>query len=198
VTAGERLAGDLGDRAGHLDARRTAADHHEGQVLPLAIARWLALGPLEGHEDAAPDRHGVVERLQTRRVLGPGVVAEVGVGHARGDDEGVVRQRRTLPQHELAVVESHAHDIVEQHPDVGLAAEDPADGRRDVGRRESGGGHLVEQRLEQVMVVSIENHDLHRRASERAGGRESRKASSDDDDAGQRGRHSVSAYTWHP
>ena len=63
----QRLAGDLGNRAGHLDPGRPAADHHEGEQIALAAGIGLGLGALEGQQHPAADRHRVVERLQPGR-----------------------------------------------------------------------------------------------------------------------------------
>ena len=59
--AAQRVAGELGDLAGHLDAGGTGADHGEGQplVAPLGIA--LELRGLEGGEQAAADGQRALE-----------------------------------------------------------------------------------------------------------------------------------------
>ncbi len=46
---------------------------------------------------------------------------------------------------------------------VHLPAQHAADGRGDVGRIQRGGGHLVEERLEEVVVAAIDHRDPHRR-----------------------------------
>src|SRR5690606_4028768 len=50
------------------------------------------------------------------------------------------------------------------------------------------GGHLVEQRLEGVVVVPVDQHDLDRRVSQPTHRRQSRKAAADDRDARACGR----------
>ena len=91
--ARQGVAGDLGQRAGQLHAGRPAADHHELEPAPPRIGILLALGGLEGGQHAAADRQRVLERLQARRVFGPGVLAEVGVRGAGGHQQVVVVQR---------------------------------------------------------------------------------------------------------
>ena len=53
----------------------------------------LALGALEGDQDAPPQRGGVLQRLQARRERLPFVMAEIGVARAGGEHQRVVGQR---------------------------------------------------------------------------------------------------------
>ena len=46
------------------------------------------------------------------------------------------------------------------------------------------GGHLVEQRLEQVVVAAVDQRDVDRLAAEEAGREEPAEAAADDDDRG--------------
>ena len=69
------------------------------------------------------------------------------------------------------------------HGDVALIAQDVAQRRGDRRRGEAGGGHLVEQRLEQVMVAAIDQRDLDRRPLELAHGPEAGESAADDDDS---------------
>ncbi len=77
------LPRDLGQRAGQLDAGGAGADDHEGHPGPPPRIVGLALGDLEGHQDPLPDAQGVFQRLESGRMLGPVVVAEIGMGRAR-------------------------------------------------------------------------------------------------------------------
>ena len=91
---GERPLGELGDRAGHLDAGRAAADHDEGQEpLPLGLVA-LGLGALEGDQDAAAKLGRVLDLLQAGRRVFPFVVAEISVPRAGREDQVVVADRR--------------------------------------------------------------------------------------------------------
>ena len=90
---GQRLARELGDRAGELDAGRPAADDHEGQQRCALGRVGRALGLLERQQDAAADVDRVLDRLQARRERLPLVVAEIGVARAGGDDQVVVGDR---------------------------------------------------------------------------------------------------------
>ena len=86
---GQGLTRDLGERAGDLDAGRAAADDDEGQPL-AAVLRIVALGHLVGEQHPAADLERVLDALEARGEWRPLLVAEVGVGRARGEDEVVV------------------------------------------------------------------------------------------------------------
>ena len=60
--APERVVGDLAERAGQLDAGRSAADEHERHPGPSSFGVGLALGGLEGDEDPAADLGRVLDR----------------------------------------------------------------------------------------------------------------------------------------
>ena len=97
--ARQGLPRDLGERAGQLDARRPGADDHERHPgTPPGIV-GLALGDLERHQDPLADPQSVFQALQSGRVLGPIVMAEIGMGRARRHDQDVVIDR-AVEQHD--------------------------------------------------------------------------------------------------
>ena len=63
---------------------------------------------------------------------------------------------------------------------VRLVPEHPADRRGDVGRAERGGRHLVEQRLEEVMVRAVDDRDPHGCAAQPARRRHAAEPRPDD------------------
>jgi hypothetical protein len=69
-----------------------------------------------------------------------------------------------------------------QNTDVFLVPKNEPDRRGDVTRRQDGRGDLIEQRLKQVVVVTVHQGDLHVRARKPAGTRKSGEPGSDDDD----------------
>ena len=77
-----------------------------------------------------------------------------------------------------------AGDLAEHDVDVLRARQNAADRRGDVGGRKSGGRDLIEQRLEQVIVVLVDDRDVERRSGKRLCGGQSAESGSDDDDAG--------------
>jgi hypothetical protein len=72
----------------------------------------------------------------------------------------------------------------EQHRHVRLLAEYPPDWRGHVARRQRCRGDLIQQRLEQVIVVAIEQRHPNRCACERLRGFEAAEAAADDDHVG--------------
>ena len=167
--AGERLPRDLGERARHFDAGRPAADDDERQQRRPLRRIALALGALERQQHAPPDLERILQRLQARRDRPPLVVAEVRVRRPGRDDQEVVVERAVGQQQSIALAVD-PDGLGEQHLDVLLPAQDPADRRGDVARRERRHRHLVEQRLEHVMVAPIDERHLHRLPAQRPGG----------------------------
>ena len=131
----QRVARDLGERAGQLDAGRPAADDDERQPGRRASASALALGRLERAQDAPPELQRVLDRLQPGRVRGPLVVAEVGVRRAAGEHEVVVG-RACVPSGRAHVTARGGVDRRRPRPartrDVALPAQDVAQRRGDV------------------------------------------------------------------
>ncbi len=175
-----RLERDLGDRTGHLDARGTATDDHERQV--GVSFGWIGgpLGALERAEDPAADLECVLDGLQPGCVELPVVVPEVGMGRAGGEDEVVEVDRRVVVEDHHVVAD--AHDLTEQDAHVGLGGDERADRSGDVARIQPCGGHLVEQRLEQVVVAPVDEGDVHRRVGERSRRRQPAESAADDHD----------------
>src|SRR5712671_2010185 len=70
------------------------------------------------------------------------------------------------------------------HPkvEVLLTAQNGAGRFRDLLGLEARGRDLIEQRLEEVVVVAIDEHDLDRRAAQRPGGVQPPESRTDDDD----------------
>ena len=175
-------AGEFGYGAGHLHAGRAAADHDRGhQPRPLfGIGRGL--GKLERGQQPGADQPRIVDRLQAGGERSPIIMPEVGVSGPRGQDEPVVRHKTALPEEHASPARVHAGDLAEQHRDIAVTAQDPADRFRDVRGRQAGGGYLVEQRLEQVVVLTIDHRHPNRVAPQRLGRREPRESGTHDHD----------------
>jgi hypothetical protein len=142
----------------------------------------LALGALEGDEDATSERGGVFQRFQAGRERLPFVVAEIGVTRAGGEHQRVVGDR-------IAVIEQHAlargidaADIGEQRRHLLAVAQEITDRPGDFRRRQRRGRDLVEQRLEQMVVAAVDQRDPDRRTGKAKGRFQSAKAGADDDD----------------
>ena len=132
--AAERVAPDLGHRAGHLDAGRPAADDDEGEQGMPPHRIGLPLGALERQQHPAADLQGVFQALEPGREGLPLVVAEVRVVGAGGHDQVVVALRGAVGEADLAGVDVDAGRFGQQHFGVLRPAQDRADGRGDVAR----------------------------------------------------------------
>ena len=155
-------------RAGQLDAGGAAADDHEGEPRALRRRIALALGGLEGQRMRLRISSASSMVLRPGRERRPLVVAEVGVRGAGGDDEVVVVDGSPSSRMHAPSGRVDGGGLGEQHLGVVLLAHDAADRLGDVGRVERRGRHLVEQRLEEVVVAAVEQRDAHRRVGERA------------------------------
>jgi hypothetical protein len=80
------------------------------------------------------------------------------------------------------VLEIEAGDVSEQDAHVPVALEHVAEGDGDLPRRESTGRKLVDEWLEEVEVAAIDEGDLDRRTTERAGRVQTAETAADDDD----------------
>ncbi len=139
------------------------------------------LRALKGQQNAAADARRVFDALQARRELRPFVMAEIGMRRAGRDHELIVGDRGG-GRLDLPIGGVDAGHFRHQHGGIALAAQDGADRPGDLGGRERRGRHLIEQRLEAVMVLPVDHRDVDRDAGERLGGREAAKAGADNDD----------------
>ena len=93
-------------------------------------------------------------------------MAEIRVRRAGGDDQIVVSELGAI--HEVQDLARGIDPIhfAEQHLHVGLVAQDPSNRRRDVTRRQDRHRHLIQQRLENVMIASIEERHIDARLAQ--------------------------------
>jgi hypothetical protein len=179
------VGGQFGDLPGHFDAGGTGADHGERQQLGPSLRVAGPLGLLEGAEDPSPHLQGVVDRLHARRELGELVVAEVGLAGAGRDDQSVVRGFVGVAEqirNDEPPLQIDVRDVAEQHLDVALPAQDDPGGRGDVAFGHDAGGHLVQQRLEQVVGGAGDQLDVDVGVLELLCRVEPAESRSDDDD----------------
>ena len=153
---------ELGDGAREFDARRAAADDDEGEQRAATRRIGLALGALEGQQDAPPDGGCVLQRFEPRRVRLPFVVAEIGVPRPRRQHQRVVAQRAAVRRaargdSRVSTPVTAASKVVTSLRLRSKLADRPGDFRS--GQRR--GAHLVEQRLEQMMIALIDDGDAH-------------------------------------
>src|SRR5690606_12140300 len=109
--------------------------------------------------------------------------AEVVVDGSGSEHQIVVRHGSLADVYGLLLERDTVH-LAEDDERVALSAEDHADRLRDIGRSERGACHLIEQRLEQVIVVAIDDDQLDGRAAQGARRPQAPEAASDDDHTG--------------
>ena len=184
---GETAVGQLADLPGQLHAGRSRADDDEGHPEPLQRRVAQVLGDLQRAVDATPQLHGVVDRLHARGDHGELVVSEVRLAGAGGDNEAVVgvlaclaREGGGVDEPPLQVEPGH---LGQDDVDVLALAQRVTQHGRDRARREDAGRHLVEQRLEQVVVPLVDECDVDVGAREQAGGGQAAEPATDDDNA---------------
>ena len=113
-------------------------------------------------------------------------MTKVGMGCSGGEHQEVVGQG-FLAAVNQPCARVNGRDFCHAYREVGLAREDGANGSGDVSGGQRGRGHLVQQGLEQVMVVAVDQGDLHLRLRQVAGCCKSRKASANNDHARRHG-----------
>ena len=147
----------------------------------LAGDRGFALGQFVRQQNAAANLQRIFNGLQAGCQRLPFIVSEIGVHRAGGDDQIVVGQLEAVHLDD-ASLQIEAQHFAQQDFDVGVLGEDVANGRGDLSRRNTGSRHLVQQRLEGVMILAIEQRDLHRQTRQRLSSLQAAKAAADDDD----------------
>src|SRR5262245_42583342 len=102
-------------------------------------------------------------------------MAEVAVARASRQDQVVVLERETLAVHRVdeyaSPIAVDAGDFSENHRGVVLPPHDLANRRGDLPRSQNGRRDLIEKRLEQVMVLPVDDNHLGTAVAERLGGR---------------------------
>ena len=183
---GQAAGGQFADLAGQLHARGPRSDDGEGHEEALLRGVGSRLGDLEGAVHAATELHGVVDRLHPRsdqRVL---VVSEVRLPGSGGDDQAVVGIVERLTRKGGGVhhprLEVESGDPGQGNLHVLVAAQQVPQHRRDLTGGEDAGRHLVEERLEQVMVALVDEGDVDVGPRQHAGGGKATESATDDDD----------------
>lgn len=159
----ERVGRQFRDLAGHFDAGGARPDHGEGQQLGPSFRIAGPLGLFERAQDPPAHLERVVDGLHARRELGEMVVAEIRLACAGGDNQSVVRSfvgvAEQVGDDELAG-QVDVGDVTEQHLHVALPAQHHPGGWGDVALGHDAGGHLVQQRLEEVVGGAGDQFDV--------------------------------------
>ena len=146
----------LAQRTRQLHPRGTAADddeRHPGAATRLVL---LALGLLEGEENAAAHLERVLDALHPGGVLGPVGVAEVVVLRSGRDDQMVAIESPSAnctvrPARSMAETSARTTSVLRARrrtARIGAATSLGSSARR---------RHLVDQRLKEVMVAAVDD-----------------------------------------
>jgi hypothetical protein len=182
------MAGNLGEGARELNTGGASAYDDERKPGSALGRIRLALGMLEGKQDAAANLERVIERFERGRMLRPVIVAEVAVGRTCSNDERVVRQRAAVIELDGFLRYVDCGCLAEQYRCVFLVGEDVADGCGNRRRRKACGRHLVEQRRKKMVVGPIDYGDFDVRFSQALRGPQAAEAAAEDDDLARRRR----------
>ncbi len=174
---GQRPASNLGQRPRQFHSRGTAPHYHEVELHLLFSVGRLALRQLKRQQHAPPDFQRIFDRLQAGRKRLPIIVAEIGMARARSHNQVVVGHFSIRQLHHF---ERQIEVLYFRHQyfDIPPAAQNPANRRRNFSRRQSGGRHLVKQRLESMKVLAIDQRNSNRISGHRAGRQQPAKAPS--------------------
>ena len=75
--------------------------------------------------------------------------------------------------------------LAEQHRGIALAAQDVPQRRGNGRRGETGGRHLIKQRLKSVMIAAVDEQDVHGSGTKGAHGGQAAEAAADNDNTSQ-------------
>lgn len=114
-------------------------------------------------------------------------MAKIGMSRAGRQHQPVVAQAAPVDDDLPRLGIDRAH-LSEEHGGVALPSQDAAHRPGDVGGRQAGSRHLVKQRLEQVVVVAVDDRDIDRTVGQSLRGEQAAEAGADNDDPGARGR----------
>jgi hypothetical protein len=83
---------------------------------------------------------------------------EIAGATAQREHEVIVWER-TLPKDHAPAREIEINHAIEQDGDVGSVCQDAANRLRDLRRGKTGGGHLIKQRLKEMMIGPVHQRD---------------------------------------
>ena len=118
----------------------------------------LQFSQLKGEQNSTANLDGIFDGLQPGSKTLPFRVAEIRMARARSHDQVVVGNFPVLPFCHPTVELEILH-LPQQDLDIFAATGDPADGGGDFGRRQAGGGNLIQQRLKCVIVGAVDQGD---------------------------------------
>ena len=186
--AGQVVADQLRQGAGHLDPGGPPPTRTMVRRTRVGRPARPASACSNVRQDVVAQPHGVGEGLERIGVLLDAGDAEVAGRRAGGQDQVVVGDGRLAVDLDQSVVQvAHPTPCRAGPRCSGSARVDGPDGVGDVVGAQAGGGHLVEEGPEPVVVVPVDDGDVDRSLGQAQGGVEPPEAAADDDDMGANG-----------
>jgi hypothetical protein len=177
----------LGDRSGKLDPGRACAHQYESH---LAGAFLFVIGrfrQFERTQDLRSDRFCVAEAFEPWGEPRELVMTEIAWTHSGGDHQEVVVEFSTADPGANSLDGARPHidalNLSEQYAEVFLFCFELPDRRRYLGWRQYGGGGLIQERLKDVMIATVNQRDLDFGLFERACCRDAGETTADDQNA---------------
>src|SRR6516162_6408931 len=131
--AREGKAGELGDRAGHLNASGAAADNHERELAPPFFLTHADFGEFECKQNALPDLGRVKYAFQSGRIHCPFVVTKIGMVSASRENQMIVIDRDAI-RLDLPLLKIDSFDLSQNNANVRVIRKDATDGPSNIGR----------------------------------------------------------------
>ena len=119
-------------------------------------------------------------------------MSEIRVVRARRHDEIVVAEFIAFADVDGPRIRIDRGHVGEEHLDVALIAENPPDRRGNVARVQGARRDLIEERLKQMVILTIQQSDRDWSVAKRLGDGQARESTTDDDDAG----HGIGVQGW--
>ena len=146
----------------------------------------------EARQDVIANRDRIGNVFESQAVFRDRLETEE-VRLAAGREHQEVVGDRARVRLEPALHEIDGGDFHHAEIEILLAAQDGSNGLGDLFGLESRGGDLIEQRLEEMVVVAIEENYLHRRAAEGTRHSQAAKARAHNDDYPVSFRHNAAS-----
>src|SRR5260370_35494022 len=113
-------------------------------------------------QNLVADRGGFFNGFQARRPVTPGVVAVVRGLRSRRDNQGVVLESGAIAERNAFRFWIDIHGLAQKHLRVFLTTQHAAQGSSDFSGGQRAGAHLVEERLKEMEVSPVNQHNFHR------------------------------------
>src|SRR5262245_35427004 len=184
----QRVKSKLADSPGHFHTCRPTTDDNEGQEAFAFNKVCGRFRSFKSQEDTPTNRSGIFQSLQSWRVFRPLVFAKIKVAHPNCDDERVIRKTPDVRDY-FFLFDIKAGNVRQENSSVLLSAKYGTEGCSDVGGRKRTCRNLIKERLEEVVIVSIQQGDFESGGMQFLGRDQARESAADDEHFVMGGTH---------